>query len=69
MYFCGDVVISTIPFVGLLADHPDRSMSDHYVITSDRTLVGVYTGELRTRACSPSGYAPALNADSKENEG
>ncbi|KYM83126.1 hypothetical protein ALC53_06393 [Atta colombica] len=31
--------------------------------------VGVYTGEPRTRACSPSGYAPALNADPKENEG
>ncbi|KYN40985.1 hypothetical protein ALC56_04578 [Trachymyrmex septentrionalis] len=32
-------------------------------------MVGVYTGEPRTRACSPSGYAPALNADPKENEG
>ncbi|KYN16925.1 hypothetical protein ALC57_10794 [Trachymyrmex cornetzi] len=31
--------------------------------------VGVYTGEPQTRACSPSGYAPALNADRKENEG
>lgn len=33
------------------------------------TQVGVYTGEPRTRARSPSGYAPALNADPEENEG
>jgi len=33
------------------------------------TQVGVYTGEPRTRARSPSGYAPAFNADPEENEG